>query len=364
MNKIELAILYFFHTLNGVGNRTLWKIKGDFGSFQSCFEADSRSLNRSSLPLQVQSAIIESRRDAKPLALLEKLAAESIKICCVEDDDYPELLNSIFDPPYLFYYRGDIGLLNQFCFGVVGSRAATNYGKVQARRFGNELARQGMVVVSGMARGIDTEAHQGALEASGKTAAVLGSGLNIVYPPENKQLYNNICQSGIVLSEFPPDMHPEPGNFPIRNRTISGLCHGLLVVEAKQRSGALITADFALEQGRDVFAIPGPINSKNSEGTNALIKQGACLVSSIEDILNEYSLNQGNDSLGTHQGELLFDLDTDELSILESLGHEAVHFDALMGSTQLSNGMLSTILLKMELKGIIRAMPGNYYLKI
>jgi DNA processing protein len=164
-----------------------------------------------------------------------------------------------------------------------------------------------------------------------------------------------------VISEFSPYTHPEPGNFPARNRTIAGLSRGVLVVEAKQRSGALITADFALEQGREVFAIPGPINSKNSAGTNYLIKQGASLVSCIEDILDDFGLN---DRPETRQGELLFDLSKDEFSLLENMGYEAVHFDTLIASTALSIGQLSTVLLKMELEGIIRAMPGNYYVKI
>ena len=361
INKIELSIIYFFHTLNGIGNRTLWKIKREFGTFQACFEADQGTLHKSLLTPSIQAVIADSRQHVDPLVLLDRLYGDDVNICCVEDDNYPELLRSIYDPPYIFYYRGCLEILNEFCMGVVGSRAATTYGKNQARRFGNELAKQGIVVVSGMARGIDTEAHLGALEADGKTAAVLGSGLNVVYPPENRKLYERIWESGLVISEFSPLTHPEPGNFPVRNRTISGLSRGILVVEAKQRSGALITADFALEQGREVFAIPGPINSKNSYGTNYLIKQGACLVSCIEDILDDFGLN---DLPETRQGELLFDLNKEELSFLEAMGYEAVHFDTLIDSTALSIGQLSTVLLKMELQGIIRAMPGNYYVKI
>jgi DNA processing protein len=304
------------------------------------------------------------RRGTDTLPGLEKIIAQDIRICCVEDDEYPQLLRSIYDPPYLFYYRGNLEIFSRFCLGVVGSRAATNYGKVQARRFGNELASQGMVVVSGLARGIDTEAHQGALESGGETVAVLGSGLEVVYPPENKKLYDRIAQSGLILSEFALRTHPEPGNFPVRNRTISGLCRGILVVEAKARSGALITADFALEQGRDVFAIPGPINSANSAGTNNLIKQGACLVSSIEDILTEYGLNSKIELPPAQQGELVFDMGKDEFSLLQALSHETIHFDTLLGATGLSIGKLSALLLKMELQGIIRAMPGNHYVKV
>ncbi|MDD3365298.1 MAG: DNA-processing protein DprA [Syntrophomonas sp.] len=364
MDKTELATLYFFHTLKGIGNRTLWKIKEEWGSFQKCFEADSISLHQSSLSVPIIDTIIDGRRGANPAELLEKLQDEDIKICCVEDDDYPQLLGSTFDPPYIFYYHGNIEILKDFCIAIVGSRTASTYGKGQARRFGNELANQGMVVVSGMARGIDTEAHRGALDAGGRTVAVLGSGIDVVYPPENLKLYTSIGESGLVLSEFPPHTHPEAGNFPVRNRTISGLCRGVLVVEAQKKSGALITADFALEQGRDVFAIPGPINSKNSVGTNFLIKQGACLVSGIDDILAEYGWNNKNNLPQVSQGELLFGLEAEELLVVEALGHEEKHFDILMGSTGLSTGVLSTVLLKMELKGIIQALPGNYYVKI
>lgn len=363
MNRNEMASLYFLHTLHGVGNRTLWKIKQEWGSFQACLEADQRTMQRSSLPVSIQGAIIEGRRDVDTLTGLEKIMAQDIKISCVEDDDYPQLLGSIYDPPYLFYYRGNLEILGSFCLGVVGSRAATAYGKVQSRRFGNELAKQGMVVVSGLARGIDTEAHLGALESGGKTAAVLGSGLEVVYPPENKKLYDRIAQTGLIISEFPPQAHPEPGNFPARNRTISGLCRGILVIEAKLRSGALITADFALEQGRDVFAIPGAINNPNSDGTNNLIKQGACLVSSIEDILTEYGLNQQLEPPPA-QGALIFDLDKDEAAVLQALGYETVHFDTLLGRAGLSIGILSALLLNLEMRGIIRALPGNQYLQV
>lgn len=361
MNKGELACLCFFHSLNGVGNKTIWKIKQEFGSFQACFEAGQECLSNSTLSPGIRAVITENRKYADPQAMLEQHGGEDINICCIEDRAYPDLLRSIYDPPYIFYYRGSLEILNDFCISVVGSRTASNYGRVQARRFGNELARQGMVVVSGMARGIDTEAHLGALEAGGKTVAVLGSGIDVVYPPENRKLYDRIGEHGLVISEFSPHTHPEPGNFPARNRTISGLSRGVLVVEAQARSGALITADFALEQGREVFAIPGPINSKNSAGTNQLIKQGACLVTCIEDILEDYGLNKGP---AVRQGELSFELDHEESSFLENMGDEAVHFDVLMANSALSTGQLSTILLKLEMKGIIRAMPGNYYLKI
>ncbi|MDD4802037.1 MAG: DNA-processing protein DprA [Syntrophomonas sp.] len=363
MDKNELAAIYFFHTLKGLGNRTLWKIKEEWGSLRECFEADSSSLYRSSLTASIIDAIINGRKKINPVQQLEKICAEGIKISCVEDEDYPPLLGNIFDPPYIFYYLGNIEILNDLCIAIVGSRAASIYGKGQAYRFGNELAQQGIVVVSGMARGIDTEAHRGALQAGGKTVAVLGSGVNVIYPRDNLKLYTSICETGLVMSEFPPHTHPEPGNFPVRNRIISGLCRGVLVVEAQKKSGALITADFALEQGRDVFAIPGPINNKNSVGTNNLIKQGACLVCASDDILTEYGMNNRQDMLAVTQGTLLFDLEGEEISVLENLAQGEAHFDVLMKNTGLNPGALSTVLLKMELKGIIKSLPGNYYVK-
>ena len=212
-----------------------------------------------------------------------------------------------------------------------------------------------------MARGIDSEAHRGALEA-GKTIAILGSGLNVIYPPENRKLFEEIMASGLVISEFPLYTHPEPLNFPLRNRIISGLGRGVVVVEAKEKSGALITADFALEQGRDVFAVPGPINSKTSAGPNNLIKQGAILVTGIEDILEEYyDINYTPETL--QQNRLLL-LDDNEKLILKKLAHESLHFDELIQNCGLEIGTLSTALFKLEIEGIIKSLPGNYYVRI
>ncbi len=364
MELKELASLYFLHSLDGIGNRSLWKIKQNFTSFQNCLAADSKNLAASFLSPSISDRIVQAREQIDPVKSLQNLLATGTKIACVEDADYPSLLAKIHDPPYLFYYQGELGILGGLCIAVVGSRRASNYGRTQAHRFGREMAQEGIVVVSGMARGIDTEAHRGALEGGGKTAAVLGSGLDIVYPPENGELLKKIVEQGIVISEFPPHTHPEPGNFPMRNRLISGLSRGLLVVEAQKRSGALITVDFALEQGRDVFALPGPINSKNSEGTNNLIKQGACVVTELNDILGEYKTVFTNASMGALcQGDL-FELDYEERIIITAMGYESVHFDELIYQSGFDIGALSTLLLQMELKGIIKALPGNYYVKI
>jgi DNA processing protein len=363
METSELASLFCLHSLERIGNRTLWKIKSSFGSFQNCLEASRQDLQASFLSEDNVNRIVAARQNKNPLQMLQEYLGSGARLSCIEDDDYPAWLGKTHDPPYLLYYRGDLDCLNQLCIAIVGSRRASPYGKNQSRRFGRELAGIGITVVSGMARGIDTEAHLGALEAGGKTAAVLGSGLYVIYPPENKQLFNEISTHGVVLTEFPPHTHPEPGNFPMRNRVIAGLSRGVLVVEAQQRSGALITVDFALEQGRDVFAIPGQINSKNSEGTNNLIKQGACMVTEINDILSEYGLVTDENKTNIQQGEL-FDLSPEEKLIFDLLGTDSEHLDELVYKSKLTIGELSTCLLQMELKGIIKALPGNYYVKI
>lgn len=213
---------------------------------------------------------------------------QGIKIITMLDEGYPALLKQIYDPPLVLYVMGDL----QFdtAVGIVGSRRASFYGLSSAQRLAAGLAASGITVISGLARGVDTAAHRGALGSKGNTIAVLGSGLNNIYPPENEELAYSIAGSGAVISEFPLDTGPFPHNFPRRNRIISGLSMGIVVVEAAENSGALITADFALEQGREVFALPGEANSSTSYGTNNLIKQGAKLVTDVEDILEELNL--------------------------------------------------------------------------
>ncbi|MBP1760916.1 MAG: Rossmann-fold nucleotide-binding protein involved in uptake [Firmicutes bacterium] len=360
METNELASLFCLHSLERIGNRTLWKIKSSFGSFQNCLDASRQDLQASFLSEDIVNRIMIARQNTDKQQMLQEYLGSGSRLSCIEDDDYPSWLGKTHDPPYILYYRGDLDSLNELCIAIVGSRRASTYGKTQSRRFGRELAGKGITVVSGMARGIDTEAHLGALEAGGKTAAVLGSGLDVIYPPENKQLFNEISEHGVVLTELPPHTHPEPGNFPMRNRVIAGLSRGVLVVEAQQRSGALITVDFALEQGRDVFAIPGQINNKNSEGTNNLIKQGACMVTEINDILTEYGLVNDEDNI--LQGEL-FNVSSEEKLIFDLLSTDSEHFDDLVYKSKLTIGELSTCLLQMELKGIIKALPGNYYVK-
>jgi DNA processing protein len=361
VERAELAWLYFLHRIPGVGNRTLEKLKRTWGTIEACRQADCSQLTRV-LPPDIAS-MLAGRDEDRNLRDLEDLDRKHIKICCADDPDYPVSLAGIFDPPFMFYYRGDLSISSHFCLGVVGSRAATAYGKIQTEKLSRAIALQGWVVVSGMARGIDTEAHKGALAAAGKTIAVLGSGLEVVYPPENRQLFETICAQGLVISEFPPLTHPEPGHFPRRNRILAGLCQGVVVVEAKEKSGALITADFALENGRDVFAVPGPINSPNSKGPHNLIRQGACLVGGFEDILTEYGIEPPVLSPSSAPGGLEFKLDHQEQALLAVLGASPLHWDLLQTRTGWNAGQLSAVLLKMELQGIIKALPGNCFIR-
>ena len=360
MDRLEKAILCTIHLIPGLGNRSLWKILDEFGSFQNFFQADKKTLYTSFLKTEIIDKLLEKRK-MSPEIVMEEYRSHDIEIVTWDESLYPQSLRNISNPPMILYYRGDIRVTEQICLAVVGSRAASVYGRNVARKLAREMAESGIVIVSGMARGIDSEAHRGALEA-GKTIAILGSGLNVIYPPENRKLFQEITASGIVISEFPLNNHPEPVNFPLRNRIISGLCRGVVVVEGKEKSGALITADFALEQGRDVFAVPGPINSKTSVGPNNLIKQGAILVTGIEDILEEYY--DINRTPGTLRQDRLLLLDDNEKMVLEQLVHESLHFDELIQICGLEIGTLSTALFKLEFAGIIKSLPGNYYVRI
>ncbi|SHG58803.1 DNA processing protein [Thermosyntropha lipolytica DSM 11003] len=362
MEKLEKAILCSLHTVKGLGHASLWKIKKEFGSFKAFWDADYKMVAGSFLSREVVDEIMMIK-EKDPLRYFAYLNAQGINILTVEEEDYPFLLRNIPNPPYLLYYKGQVKLLTKFALAIVGARKATPYGKKIARSWARELSRQGVVVVSGMARGIDTEAHRGALEETGETVAVLGSGIDVIYPRENEEIFQRIIQQGVVISEFPLRTPPEPGNFPRRNRIISGLSYGVLVVEAGAKSGALITADFALEQGRDVFAVPGPVNASTSEGCNNLIKQGAKITTCVEDILEEYSGIYNVKAAASLKKDDFLLLDSEESLIIQCMGYEPCHIDELLAVSGMDIGKLSQVLLQMELKGLIKAMPGNYYVK-
>ncbi len=269
----------------------------------------------------------------------------------------------IFNPPFLLYLKGEVKKKDIDALAIVGTRRATTYGKLITRRLARALARKGVTIVSGLARGIDTAAHQGALEVGGRTIAVLGSGIDIIYPGENKKLAEEIAKRGAVVSEYSLGTQPNALHFPQRNRIISGLSKGVLVIEAPLKSGALITADFALEQGREVFAVPGNITSPNSQGTNRLIKEGAKLVECAEDILEELEfsyLKKEDKQVLDREIPSLF---SEEREIFSLLKEEPVHIDSLISESNLAASRVGELLMKLQIKGLARELPGKLFVR-
>ncbi len=299
---------------------------------------------------------------------LTRLETTQLSTMTIADADYPQSLRWTPDPPLVLYVRGSIQEDDGLAVAVVGSRKPSNYGKAMAQRLSTELVQHGFTVVSGLARGIDSQAHLGALQAGGRTIAVLGSGINVIYPPENRRLCDTISDRGAILSEFPLDTKPDRWNFPRRNRIISGLSLGTLVVEATAHSGALHTARHTLEQGREVFAVPGRIDIPHSRGTNNLIKQGAKLVESVDDILAEFpeavqasAAWQRTVQEPSSPARTPADLSEEETKILEITQPEETHIDVLIQASQLPAHLVASILVTLELRGLIRQFPGKLF---
>jgi DNA processing protein len=304
----------------------------------------------------------------RELLLLEKM---KVNVITIKDDDYPVLLKNIYDPPPIIYYQGNFldMVNNKKTLAIVGSRKASYYGRKIARDISLELASRGYTIISGLARGIDTNAHLGALEAGGKTVAVLGCGIDRIYPAENVSIANKIMKNGAIITEFPIYTKPEKSNFPRRNRIISGLSMGTLVVEATEKSGALITADYSLDQGREVFAIPGSIHSFLSKGCHDLIKQGAKLVNSYHDIIEELEIEDiynksSENSKKKDENINIDDLNEHEKVFLQYISTDPLHIDEIADLTELSMAQLNETLLSLELKNLIREVEGKRYIRI
>ncbi|MBU3934057.1 MAG: DNA-processing protein DprA [Candidatus Omnitrophica bacterium] len=298
---------------------------------------------------------------------MEILSAKNkIRALHLTGEGYPTNLKYIYDPPPDLYIKGNIIPQDNIAIAIVGSRQASYYGLKNAQELAFELAAGGITIISGLARGVDSAAHRGALKAKGRTIAVLGSGLNMIYPVENKGLAEEISRNGAVISEFPQDTPPHRQNFPRRNRIISGLSLGVLVVEAAKRSGALITVGFALEQGREVFALPGKIDSFTSQGTHDLIKQGAKLVESAEDIIEELEPLKScriNQTKSESRTKIEPNLPEEEKQIYSYLSSEPLHIDELAQKVNLSYGRLLTCLLKLEYKKLVKELPGKAFVR-
>lgn len=290
------------------------------------------------------------------------LSSQGVKVLTILEDSYPKLLRQISSPPPVIYYKGDfVSTAATPCLAVVGTRLITTYGKEVTEKLVEGLVAAGLTIVSGLARGVDTMAHQAAVRNGGQTIGVLGGGFNEFYPPGNEKLAEQIASGfGAVITEFPPDQPAVPTNFPARNRIISGLSLGVLVTEAAEDSGSLITADFASEQGRDVFAVPGPITSKLSKGPSRLLKMGAKLVSGVEDILEELRLGTSGNS--RDQGNRVYKGENEtEIKILELLENEAMDVDQLVRESGLGTASVSSTLTLLEIKGVLRNLGTGVY---
>jgi len=357
----EKASLFRLHMSPGIGRTALFKLKNSFGSFSAALRAPVDDLARRAHLSLLRAHSILSHDDITLTRGFDALNKYAVNLISFWDDNYPEALRHIHDPPALLYLRGQ--LPKGDCFAIVGSRRATAGGVVLTREISAELAQRGICIVSGLARGIDTAAHTGALSADGQTIAVLGCGIDRVYPSENHRLFQRILEHNAIISEFPPGVQPLAGHFPGRNRIISGLSRGVLIVEAADSSGSLITGDFALEQGRELFAVPGAVKNSTSYGTNRLIKTGAQMVTEAADILEV--LWPEAQTVSDQKVEELFvnGLDSSARNLYQKLNFEPQHGDELGRACGLTPMEVSAILLDLELRGGVLPLPGGRYIR-
>ncbi len=352
-----------------LGNRSLWKLYNHFKSAEAILKASSREIwSVRGLKSAVREALIKKDFVRDPYREAQRLERENIRFICWEDKEYPEILRHIPYPPLFIFLKGSYLEDDIMAVGVVGTRYPSFRGRLFAEKLSEELASQGVTVVSGLAVGIDTSAHLGALRANGRTISVLGCGLDVPYPRQNVQLKDRISRSGAVISEYPLGVPPEKWRFPLRNRIVSGLSLGVVVVEAGLKSGALITAKLALEQGREVFAVPGPAGDYRSAGTNMLLKQGAKLVEKAEDIFDEIEslkeLRRNRVSRSSRYKSHGCDEHYDGLEgrIMEVLSDTPLHIDVICRRIGKSVKELLPVLSSLEIRGQVRQLPGKHFI--
>jgi DNA processing protein len=335
-----------------------------FESFRGIWEASASQLREVFWSQVIAEAIVSGRSDAAIDEEMHKADDLGIKILTLVDPKYPPLLREIEDPPLVLYVRGESEIDPSKAIAVVGTRRSTRYATMVAARLASQLAMKGITVISGLAAGTDAAAHQGVLDVAGHTVAVMGCGVDRVYPKRNQEIYDGIVETGTVISEYPLGTRPAKWTFPQRNRIISGLSRGVVVVQAPERSGALITARLALEQGRDVFAVPGNITNSTSAGTNRLIRDGAKLVMTVDDILEEYPdllrLKGVGEEETTDEGPSLGER---EQEVFDLIGLEPVHVDDIIGRADLSPTEASHVLLLLQLEGLIEEVEGGRYIR-
>ncbi|MDD9270273.1 DNA-processing protein DprA [Paenibacillus sp. GCM10023248] len=356
-------ILFGLHELEGVGWKTMLQLVNRFPEPQVLLELSASEIAASGIRSTVAEQIASRFTPAFIEQRLHIYMKRSIQILTILDKEYPQYLREIAQPPWVLYVKGSLSMLSGRLISIVGTRTPTLYGQKIAEEWAAALSRAGFRIVSGLARGIDSKAHIGALQGRAKTVAVLGCAIDQIYPRENALLFRKIEQEGAIISEYPIGTGMKPGMFPQRNRIIAGLSLGVMVVEAAEDSGSLITVDFALDESRDVFAVPGSINSRLSGGVHNLLKEGAKLVTSVEEIVEDYNyMINSNEMTAAKPQVSAFTLTVDEEEIIRMLSNVPVTIDTLLEGSQFTFGHLHAVLLSLLLKKAIKQLPGSTYI--
>ena len=361
MDTDEIKYWVAFSRVSTIGRARLALMEGHFGSLERAWHASAAELSESGLDSRSVKSVTSRRPSVSPDAEMERLARLEIAAFTVRDSGYPCLLKEIYDYPPVLYVKGSILPEDERSVTVVGTRKVTAYGREVAHQLAGDLARNEVTIVSGLARGIDSLAHRAALEAGGRTIAVLANGLDTVYPPEHAALAQEVSESGALVSEHPPGIRPEASNFPRRNRILSGLTPGDVVIEAGEVSGTLWTTSHALEQNPDVMAVPGSILSPASRGANYLIQQGAKLVSHYTDVLEELNFSGLGQQMELHT--LLLPQDDQEAHLLKHITFDPVHIDDIQRAVGLPVASVSSSLAMMEIKGLVKQVGGMNYIR-
>ena len=350
-----------FNLIKGIGAVRMQALINHFDDLESAWKASPVDLAGAGLSLKLIERILQAREQVDLEKVWAKIESQGIKILTWEDEAYPQRLKEIEQPPPVLYIRGEYLPDDLYAVAIVGTRRVTPYGRQITEELSSYLASNGITVISGLARGVDAIAHQTALKAGGRTIGVLGSGVDKIYPPEHRQLAGQIMNHGAIVSDYAPGTPPDASNFPPRNRIVSGLSLAVVVVEAGETSGALITAEFAAEQGREVFAVPGSILAPQSKGTNKLIQKGALPLLSINDLMQALNLTR----MGYHKAaRKILPADDTERRVMSILSAEPLHVDEIRNQTELPIEKVSATLALMELKGMVRQVGGMNYVAV
>lgn len=359
----ERNILIWFSHIGNISYEIISYLGVYFGNLHEFWYAKDKHIYEALNKYRINAdKIIKNRSENTLLPIIENINNKDFHIITINDSEYPKKLRTIYNPPYVLYIRGK-QIKDNPMISIVGSRKATPYGRWASYNLSKELVQWGIEVVSGMALGIDTEGHRGALDGDGSTIAVLGCGIDRCYPSSNRELMNRIIDKGSLVSEYPPDTLPLKHHFPARNRIISGLSDGIIVVEAAEKSGSLITVEFGLEQGKEIFALPGNINNINSRGTNKLIKDGAKILLTVEDVIEEIRIRYPHINR-MNNDKTIEELSKKELIVYNIIKEDLIHIDMVSYKSKISINDLSPIIKVLKLKGYIKQLSGNLFTSI